>query len=97
MAEPLVPDALRALIAPLLPERPPRPKARLHIPAVQRGEGGIGGSGMTCWRRLRDWQAAGVFVSGVRARGAGPRLPKGESFMNYSTPAGSAPPFPPKP
>ena len=26
MAEPLVPDALWALIAPLLPERPPRPK-----------------------------------------------------------------------
>jgi transposase len=20
------------------------------------------GSGMTCWRRLRDWQAAGVWV-----------------------------------
>ena len=108
-------DALWALIAPLLPTRPPRPKGgrpplderkalegivfvlRTGIPwAMLPRELGCG-SGMTCWRRLRDWQAAGVFVSGVRARGAGPRLPKGESFMNYSTPAGSAPPFPPKP
>src|SRR5688572_9320269 len=79
MAEPLVPDALWALIAPLLPERPPRPKGgrpplddrrvlegivfvlRTGIPwAMLPKEMGCG-SGMTCWRRLRDWQAAGVF------------------------------------
>jgi transposase len=79
MAEPLVSDALWALIAPLLPERPPRPKGgrpplddrkvlegivfvlRTGIPwAMLPQEMGYG-SGMTCWRRLRDWQAAGVF------------------------------------
>jgi transposase len=27
----------------------------------------IGGPGMTCWRRLRDWQAAGVWTRLHRA------------------------------
>ena len=79
MAEPLVSDALWALIAPLLPTRPPRPKGgrpplderkalegivfvlRTGIPwAMLPRELGCG-SGMTCWRRLRDWNAAGVW------------------------------------
>src|SRR5918993_621561 len=79
MAEPLVSDALWALVAPMLPERPPRPKGgrpplddrkvlegivfvlRTGIPwAMLPREMGCG-SGMTCWRRLRDWQAAKVF------------------------------------
>src|SRR5918999_1446852 len=77
MAEPLVSDTLWALIAPLLPERPPRPKGgrppvddrkalagilfvlKSGIPwAMLPQEMGCG-CGMTCWRRLRDWQAAG--------------------------------------
>jgi transposase len=79
MAEPFVSDALWTLIAPLLPERAPRPKGgrpRLDDRKVLGGiifvpRAGIPwthlprrmgcGSGMTCWRRLRDWQAAGVF------------------------------------
>src|SRR3712207_6344693 len=80
MAEPPVSDALWALIAPLLPERPPRPKGgrppiddrkalagilfvlKSGIPwAMLPQEMGCG-SGMTCWRRLRDWQAAGVWA-----------------------------------
>src|SRR5918994_1075113 len=79
MAEPLVPDALWALISPLLPERPPRPKGgrpplddrkvlggiifvlRIGIPRASLPQQMGCGSGMTCWRRLRDWQAAGVF------------------------------------
>src|ERR671911_145978 len=79
MAEPLVSDALWALIAPLLPERPPRPKGgrpplddrkalegilfvlQSRIPwAMLPQEMGCG-CGMTCWRRLRDWQKAGVW------------------------------------
>jgi transposase len=87
MTEPLVSDALWALIAPLLPERPPRPKGgrpplgdrkalegivfvlRTGIPWARLPQEMGCGSGMTpgqargrlCWRRLRDWQAAGVF------------------------------------
>ncbi len=79
MAEPLVSDALWALIAPLLPERPPRPKGgrpplddrkalegivfvlRTGIPWASLPQELGFGSGMTCWRKLRDWQAAGVF------------------------------------
>jgi transposase len=79
MAEPLVSDALWALIAPLLPERPPRPRGgrpplddrkalegvvfvlRTGIPWASLPTAMGCGSGMTCWRRLRDWQAAGVF------------------------------------
>ena len=79
MAEPLVSDTLWALVAPLLPERPPRPRGgrppvddrealegivfvlRTGIPWAMLPKAMGLGSGMTCWRRLRDWQAAGVF------------------------------------
>src|SRR5690348_13058210 len=73
----LVPDELWALIEPLLPPEPPKPKGgRPRVPdrAVLTGiilvlktgmpwemlpqEMGCG-SGVTCWRRLRDWQHAG--------------------------------------
>ncbi len=79
MAAPLVSDDLWALVEPLLPPHPPRPKGgRPPIPdracftgivfVLKTGiqwedlprEMGCG-SGMTCWRRLRDWQNAGVF------------------------------------
>lgn len=79
MAKPLVSDDLWALVAPLLPPEPPKPKGgRPRIPdracltgiifVLKTGiqwellpqEMGCG-SGMTCWRRLRDWQAAGVW------------------------------------
>jgi transposase len=77
--KPLVSHALWAVVAPLLPPEPPKPKAgrpRLADRAVLNGivyvlrtgsawellppELGWG-SGMTCWRRLRDWQQAGVW------------------------------------
>src|SRR5918994_7921837 len=79
MVEPLGSDALWTLIAPLLPERPLRPKGgrpplddrralegivfvlRTGIPWASLPKAMGLGSGMTCWRRLRDWQAAGVF------------------------------------
>ena len=80
MARPLVPAALWAELAPLLPPPPPRPKGgRPRVPdrAALTGilfvlKSGIPwemlpremgcGSGMTCWRRLRDWQRAGVWA-----------------------------------
>jgi transposase len=79
MAKPLVSDDLWAVVAPLLPLEPPKPKGgRPRVPdrACLTGiifvlKSGIPwemlpqelgcGSGMTCWRRLRDWQAAGVW------------------------------------
>jgi transposase len=79
MAKPLVSDALWALVAPLLPPEPPKPKGgRPRVPdrAALTGiifvlKSGIPwemlppemgcGSGVTCWRRLRDWQEAGVW------------------------------------
>src|SRR5918993_3896966 len=79
MAEPLVSDALWALVAPMLPERPPRPKGgrpplddrkvlegivfvlRTGIPWASLPKQMGFGSGMTCWRRLRDWHAVGGF------------------------------------
>ena len=80
MAKPLVSDDLWALVAPLLPPEPPKPKGgRPRVPdraaltgiifvlkiaaspgRCCRQELGCG-SGVTCWRRLRDWQAAGVW------------------------------------
>src|SRR5262245_29207196 len=75
----LVSDELWAVIAPLLPPEPPKPKGgrpRLEDRKVLTGiifvlKSGIGwellsremgcGSGMTCWRRLRDWNRAGVW------------------------------------
>ena len=77
--KPLVSDELWALVAPLLPPEPPKPKGgRPRVPdrAALTGiifvlKSGIPwemlppemgcGSGVTCWRRLRDWQAAGVW------------------------------------
>lgn len=79
MSKPLVSDELWALVAPLLPPEPPKPKGgrpRVSDRAALTGiifvrKTGIHwellpqemgcGSGMTCWRRLRDWQAAGVW------------------------------------
>jgi transposase len=79
MAKPLVSDDLWAVVAPLRPTEPPKPKGgrprvpdRACLPGIifvlQSGipwemlpqELGCS-SGMTCWRRLRDWQAAGVW------------------------------------
>jgi transposase len=79
MKKPLVPDDLWAIVEPLLPPEPPRPKGgRPRVPdrAALTGiifvlKSGIPwemlpqemgcGSGVTCWRRMRDWQAAGVW------------------------------------
>jgi transposase len=79
MTKPLVSDELWALVAPLLPLEPPKPKGgRPRVPdrAALTGiifvlKAGIPwellpqelgcGSGVTCWRRLRDWQDAGVW------------------------------------
>jgi transposase len=79
MAKPLVPNERSALLAPLLPPEPPRPRGgRPRVPnrATLTGllfvlKSGIPwemlpqemgcGSGMTCWRRLRDWHHTGVW------------------------------------
>ena len=79
MSKPLVSDELWAVVEPLLPKEPPKPKGgrpRLSDRAALTGivfvlKSGIPwemlpqelgcGSGMTCWRRLRDWQRAGVW------------------------------------
>lgn len=79
MARPLVSDKLWALVEPLLPKRPPRPKGgrpplddrktltgivfvlRTGSPWEDLPQELGCGSGMTCWRRLRDWQQAGVW------------------------------------
>ena len=77
--QPLVTDALWAMVAPLLPRRHPHAKggrpwvddratlngvlyvlrtgiAWRHLPTE------LGwGSGVTCWRRLREWQQRGVW------------------------------------
>src|SRR5512143_2080434 len=80
MAKPLLPDGLWAVIAPLLPPEPPKPKGGRPRLDDRRALTGIVfvlwtgiawerlplemgcGSGMTCWRRLRDWQEAGVWA-----------------------------------
>lgn len=79
MAAPLVSDALWAIVEPLIPPEPPKPKGgrpRLSDRAALTGilfvlKSGIPwemlpmemgcGSGMTCWRRLHEWQRAGVW------------------------------------
>lgn len=79
MSKALVSDELWAVVEPLLPSEPPKPKGgrpRRSDRAVLSGiifvlKSGIPwemlpqelgcGSGMTCWRRLRDWQRAGVW------------------------------------
>ena len=83
MAQPLLPDDLWELIAPLLP--PPKPR-RYRFPGrkpVGDREALTGilfvlktglpwemlpqemgcGCGMTCWRRLQEWQHAGVWMT----------------------------------
>ena len=79
MAKPLLPDALWAIIEPLLPEHAPGPKGgRPRLPDRQALTGilfvlktGLPwedlpaelncGCGMTCWRRLAEWQADGTW------------------------------------
>ena len=79
MAKPLLPDALWAIIEPLLPPQAPSPKGgRPPITHRQALTGilfvlktGIPwedlpvemncGCGMSCWRRLRDWQLDGTW------------------------------------
>src|SRR3954447_12828573 len=79
MSRPLVSDALRSFIEPLLLAEPPKPKGRRPRVAPRAALTGIlfvlqsglpwdllpqetgCGSGVTCWRRLRDWRAAGVW------------------------------------
>ena len=79
MAKQLVSDELWAIIAPLIPPEPRKPRGgRPRVPdrAALTGilfvlKTGIPweylpremgcGSGMTCWRRLRDWNAAEVW------------------------------------
>ena len=84
MSKPLVSDVLWAVVRPLLPPEPMKPKGgrpRCDNRAALSGivfvlRSGIpwemlprelGCSGMTCWRRLRDWQAAGVWAALHRA------------------------------
>src|SRR3712207_4723951 len=78
MAKALVSDELWALVAPLLPPPRPRPKGGRPPVDDRKALAGIlfvlqsgipwamlpqeMGCGMTCWRRLRDWQAAGVWA-----------------------------------
>jgi transposase len=79
MAKELISDELWAVIEPLLPPEPPKPKGGRPRMSDRRALTGIlfvlktgipweylpqemgCGSGMTCWRRLRDWQEAGVW------------------------------------
>src|SRR5947209_20134202 len=79
MAEPILDEALWAVLELLLPPDPPRPRGgRPRLPHRQVLTGilfvlrsGIPwellpqelgcGSGMTCWRRLREWQAKGLW------------------------------------
>lgn len=79
MARPLLPDALWAVIQPLLPTHPPSPKGgrpRLDDRKALTGilfvlKTGLPwedlpaemncGCGMSCWRRLAEWQADGTW------------------------------------
>lgn len=65
MAEPLLPGDLWAVIQPVLPPWQPSPKGgqpRLDDRKALPGELGRG-SGMTRWRRRRDWQADGTWAT----------------------------------
>ena len=79
MAKKLLPNALWAEIAPLVPPDAPRPKGGRPPVGAREALTGIlfvlytaipwerlpfevaGCSGMTCWRRLRAWQNAGLW------------------------------------
>jgi transposase len=64
MAAQLVPDDVWDAIQPLLPPKPPHPKGGrpwIEDRAVLGGIIYVLRAGVTCWRRLRDWQAAGVW------------------------------------
>ena len=79
MPKPLVTDELWAVVGPLLPEEPPKPRGgrpRVDDRAALTGilfvlKTGIPwemlpqemgcASGMTCWRRLKEWHEAGVW------------------------------------
>ncbi len=80
MSQALVSDELWAIVEPLLPPEPPKPKGGRPRVSDRAALTGIVfvlrtgtawellprelncGSGMTCWRRLRDWQQAGVWA-----------------------------------
>jgi transposase len=79
VAKPLLPDAVWAVIEPVLPKVPPSPKGGRPRLDDRRALVGIllvlktgmawedlpaelnCGSGMTCWRRLAEWQADGTW------------------------------------
>ena len=79
MAKQMVSDELWAVVNPLLPTPPARPRGGRPRVANRAALTGIlfvlrsglpwellpaelgCGSGMTCWRRLREWQEAGVW------------------------------------
>jgi transposase len=78
MRHELVPDEMWAVVEPLLPEEPAKPKGgRPRVPDRDALRGIVfvlrsglpwemlprevfGCSGMTCWRRLRDWVSRGA-------------------------------------
>ena len=79
MPKPLVTDELWAVVEPLLPKQPPKPKGgrprvddrdalsgilfvlKTPIPWEMLPQEMGCGSGMTCWRRLKEWHAAEVW------------------------------------
>ena len=63
MPKKLVSDELWSQSEPLLPKHEPTPKEtvlKMGIPWEDLPQEMGCGSGMTCWRRLQDWQEAGV-------------------------------------
>ena len=86
MPKPLVTDKLWAVVEPLLPKQPPKPKGgrprvddrdalsgilfvlKTGIPWEMLPQEMGCGSGMTCWRRLKEWHAAGVWESACTRR-----------------------------
>src|ERR687898_2843045 len=79
MPKPLVTDELWAVIEPLLPKEPPKPRGgrprvgdraaltgilfvlKTGIPCKMLPQEMGCGSGMTCWRRLKEWHHDGVW------------------------------------
>src|SRR5882724_5425757 len=77
MAKPLLPDELWSRLQPLIPPHPAQPKGGRPFLDDRKVLTGIifilktglpgedlpqeMGCGMTCWNRLRDWQAAGFW------------------------------------